>query len=153
MAEVGPFGFNDRFGCEGEGEGERGERGKRGHRGERGHRGPAGSSGPTGPTGPSGPGSGSGVLLGRQVFDAAFTGVYTPTPGTTFAIVRGAGGGGGGGGVGVVTAPGDAAGASGGNSGIGIEVSVGTLGGILLTGGPITGGDGTDGLWIVEEYA
>lgn len=112
-------------------EGERGERGKRGRRG------------PTGPTGPACPESGA--LLGRQVFNVAGNGTYTPTPGTRSAIVRGSGGGGGGGGVGA-TAGGDAAAASGGNSGVSIEVEVIALPNTFLTGGPVVVGAGAPGM-------
>jgi len=112
-------------------EGERGERGKRGHRG---------ATGPTGPAGPE-----SGALLGRQVFNVAGNGTYTPTPGARSAIVRGCGGGGGGGGVGPSGAN-DAAGVSGGNSGTAIEVEVVAPLNTLLTGGPITVGAGAPGM-------
>jgi hypothetical protein len=121
--------------CEDACEGERGKRGKRGHRGHRGR------TGPTGPTGPS-----EGALIGRQVFDVASSGTYTPTPGTTKAIVRGCGGGGGGGGVGVSSGPNDAAGASGANSGTAIEAEIVAPPNTFLTGGPITVGAGAPGM-------
>jgi hypothetical protein len=113
--------------CEGEGEGERGERGKRGKRGKRGHDGT--------------PGTSEGALIGRQVFNAAGSGTYTPTPGTRRAIVRGVGGGGGGGGAPPTGANGAEA-ASGGNSGVAIETEVVAAPNTLLTGGPFTVGAG-----------
>ena len=127
-------------------EGERGERGKRGRRGHRGHDGHDGATGPTGPTGTTGPSAGA--LIGRQVFDVAGSGTYTPTPGTRSAIVRGCGAGGGGGGV-LGTPPAEPAVGAGGNSGTAIEVEVIAPPNTLLTGGPVvvgTGGAGGTGL-------
>lgn len=118
------------------------DEGERGKRGPRGHDGQDGAPGPTGPTGPS-----EGALIGRQVFNVVEDGaVYTPTPGTRRAIVRGAGGGGGGGGVSPTTGstPLPAA-ASGGNSGTGIEIEIIALPNTLLTGGPVTVGAGGAG--------
>lgn len=150
MAEIKVLDNFCDHGGEGEGErGERGERGKRGHRGHHGERGPrghdgaagppgatgaAGATGVTGATGATGPSAGA--LIGRQVFNTAGPFVYTPTPGTTKAIVYGAGGGGGGGGVDPSGSVNDAAGASGGNSGVSIEVEVVAPPNTLLTGGP-----------------
>jgi hypothetical protein len=108
-----------------------------------GKRGPVGPAGPAGPAGQAGPSSGA--LIGRQVFDTAGSGTYTPTPGTTRAIVRGCGGGGGGGGVGAPGAS-DAAGAAGANSGTSIEIEVKAAPNTLLTGGAFTVGAGAPGM-------
>jgi hypothetical protein len=124
--------------------GKRGRRGSRGERGPRGHEGDPGTTGTTGATGATGavgttgatgaPGPSSGALIGRQIFNGAGPFLYTPTPGTHRALVRGSGGGGGGGGVGASGGAADAAGASGGNSGISIETEIVSV--LPLTGGP-----------------
>ena len=102
-----------------------------------GERGKRGKQGPTGPTGPS-----SGALIGRQVFDTLGSGTYTPTPGTTKAIVRGSGGGGGGGGC-PLTGGSTVSVGAGGNSGVAIEVEINPGG--PLTSGPFTVGAGGAG--------
>jgi len=104
--------------------------------GKRGKRGPRGPEGPEGPS--------TGALLGRQVFNVAGSGTYTPTAGARSAIVRGCGGGGGGGGTGA-TAGGSAA-APGGNSGVAIETEISMPGDALLTGGAFTVGAGALGM-------
>ena len=161
MADITKRGFDcDDDGEDGE-DGERGRRGKRGRRGHRGHdghdghdgkdghdghTGPTGSAGTTGPTGVAGAtgafGPSAGALIGRQVFNAAGGGIYTPTPGTRRATVRGGGGGGGGGGVPAIEAPRVVAVSSGGNSGVSVETHVVAPPNTFLSGGPFVVGAG-----------
>jgi hypothetical protein len=129
--------------------GSTGPTGPTGFTGPTGITGPTGATGFTGPTGPTGPSSGA--LIGRHVFATGGTGIYTPTLGTTTAIVRGCGGGGGGGG-GVDTNAGEVAVGSGGNSGVSIEAVI-SPGGLLPAGTFTVGAGGAGSITNVAAQA
>lgn len=76
------------------------------------------------------------LLAAPQKFTAS--GTYTPTAGTTFAIVEEVGGGGGGGGAGTASVGVSESVGGGGAAGQYLKFSVGTLGGSALTGGAVT---------------